>query len=132
MVEVAQLAYESNENINTSDKFVVNIKARVEYEINSEELLIKTLDQISIDFFKHLSLLESLNLMEHGESNQTQKYIQNITENCKRKGYNILKFTLTTMEALQVEELVPVNLEIYPELEGKKKKKGLRGRLFGK
>ncbi|OLS20088.1 MAG: hypothetical protein HeimC2_38890 [Candidatus Heimdallarchaeota archaeon LC_2] len=133
MTEIAHFIYKSNAPIETSDNYFLQIKAHIEFNAKNNEKLQSTINSSSMKFFKSLSLFEALKLLEDIQGEVYMSYYNTVKDNCLTNHIEIKKFILTTIDAVQINSKVDqINVEINPELEGKKKKRGLFGKLFGK
>ena len=133
MTEIAHFTYESNAPIETSDNYFLQIKAHIEFQGNNYEKLQSTINASSIKFFKSLSLFDALRLLENIEGDISMNYTNCVKDNCLTNQIEVNKFVLTTIDAVQIRgKEDQINFAINPELEGKKKKRGLLGKLFGK
>lgn len=133
MTEIAHFTYESNAPIETSDNYFLQIKAHVEHRGDDGQKLQSTINSSSITFFRSVSLFDALGLLEDNEGEICKNYYKSVRDDFSDNQLEVIKFVLTTIDAVQLmgrEE--KIKFEINPELEGKKKKKGLFGKLFGK
>lgn len=133
MTEIVHFAYESSAPIETADNYFLQVKAHVEYNGDNGEKLQSAINSSSIAFFKSLALFDALGLLENSENELSRNFYKSVIDDCSSNQLEISKFMLTTIDAVKpAEENILVNVDINPELEGKKKKKGLFGKLFGK
>ncbi|MCE7734733.1 MAG: hypothetical protein GPJ54_07655 [Candidatus Heimdallarchaeota archaeon] len=133
MTEIVHFSYESNAPIETSDNYFLQIKAHVEYNGENSEKLQSAINSTSIKFFRSVSLFDALMLLEDNEGDICKNYYKSVRDNLSENQLEVAKFMLTTLDAVQISgKEDKIKFEINPELEGKKKKKGLLGKLFGK
>ena len=133
MTSPAEFTYESNEQIITSDSYSIKIKAQIEYSSKSTERIQSVINSASIAFFKTVTLMDALSLIENRDSNVSRNYHQSIITEGDQNELTIIKIVLITIDGIYSEnEGDEIKIELDPKLEGKKRKKGLRGRLFGK
>ncbi|MHA2028291.1 MAG: hypothetical protein ACW99A_07325 [Candidatus Kariarchaeaceae archaeon] len=133
MTSPAQFIYESNAPIVTSDNYFLKIKAHVEYNNNSTDQIQSMINSTSISFFKAMTLFDALSLVENHEGEENRNYHQIVMNEASRNNLSLSNFVVTTIDAVQSEtDTTEIKIEVDPELEGRKKKKGLFGKLLGK
>lgn len=133
MTEIAHFKYESNAPIETSDNYFLQIKAHVEYNGDNSKKLQSTINSSSVTFFRSISLFEALGLLEDNGGEICKNYYKSVRDNFSENQLEVEKFVLTTIDAVQLSrEEDKINFTINPELEGKKKRRGLLGKLLGK
>jgi hypothetical protein len=91
------------------------------------------INSTSISFFKAMTLFDALSLVENHEGEENRNYHQIVMNEASRNNLSLSNFVVTTIDAVQSEtDTTEIKIEVDPELEGRKKKKGLFGKLLGK
>lgn len=119
--------FETQSIITTSDNYQLKLKGLINYQSDeSDEDVIKKLEQVTVDYFANLSLMDALQFFEKDKNIELQKFI---TESFQKTNILLEEFVITTVDAVENPVQDKIDYSVDPNLETKKKKKGLLSRF---
>lgn len=119
--------FETQSTITTSDNYQLKLKGLINYQSDeSNEDVIKKLEQVTVDYFANLSLMDALQFFEKDKNIELQKFI---TESFQKTNILLEEFVITTVDAVENPVQDKIDYSVDPNLETKKKKKGLLSRF---
>ena len=105
----------------TSDNYFVKLKGFVETTTDvDEQTLLSSVSTASQSHLSSISLMDALDLVNTDQS----ALIKN-----KLAEFDVTTFKISTVDAVQGEDPVPIVVDIDPNLENQKQSKGIIGRL---
>lgn len=113
----------------TNDGFDLNIKSLIRYSGTHEFDVFDLINVVALNYFKSISLMDSLKLIDETHSTKFKKKLQEEFFNHQLNLTDLYFFTIDATENLKTE----IDSSIDPKLELRpgQKKKGRFGRFFG-
>jgi hypothetical protein len=119
--------FETQSIITTSDNYQLKLKGLINFQSNvSEDDVITQLEQATVDYFANLSLMDTLQFFEKDKHIELRKFI---TEGFQKTDILLEEFVITTVDAIESPVQDKIDYSVDPNLETKKKGKGLLSRF---
>ncbi|MCH8906468.1 MAG: hypothetical protein IH840_05195 [Candidatus Heimdallarchaeota archaeon] len=127
MSEITEVEYENLNVISTNDGFNVQIKVLIQYGGTNKSDVISLMSSVAKNYFKSISLMETLKLIQNAHSSDFKDLLQTEFSNHQ---LSLIDLHFSTIDAVE-QSKVEIDVSADPSLEGRKeqKKKGLLGKL---